>query len=363
MILTDEHYAPSLRWRMAEYQALMRLTPPVKDRVVPLICLPDVEFDFESRQPKRTVHEYIAPFPKRFRAKWSKRPAWVTLSEKIASGRMNDGTHVLDYIFDQLRGFGTRAIPAISLAADENTVAAAGRAIACDQLGTGIILRLEDLMVGNSGRKVDALIASAGTTRNAADLIIDLQAPNFKPQAVFVNLLIAALDRLEDLHVFRNLVLLSTAIPDAFASVALGTDRIPRRDWSFYLALLAALPTGTRRPTFGDYTIVHPDFIARDMRMIKPRGKVIYTTTKNWVTRKGRAFRGNESQMREHCQEIIGNAAFAFKGSAFSYGDDYIDKCAKGQAGASNLTRWKGVGINHHITFVVKELATLAAAT
>ena len=126
MILTDEHYAPSLRWRMAEYQALMRLTPPVKDRVVPLISLPDVEFDFESRQPKKTMREYIAPFPKRFRAKRSKRQAWVTLSEKIASGRMNDGAHVLDYIFDQLRGFGSRAIPTISLAADENTVAAAG---------------------------------------------------------------------------------------------------------------------------------------------------------------------------------------------------------------------------------------------
>ena len=238
---------------MAEYQALMRLTPPVKDRVVPLICLPDVEFDFESWQSKRTVHEHIAPFPKRFRAKWSKRPAWVTLSGEIASGRMNDGTHVLDYIFDQLRGFGSRAIPAISLAADENTVAAAGRAIACDQLGTGIVLHLKALMVSNARSKVDALIASAGTTRNAKYLIIDLQTPNFKPQAVFVNVLTAAMESLEDLHVFRNLVLLSTATPDNFASVALGTYRIPQRDWSFYFAFLAALPMGMgmRRPIFG----------------------------------------------------------------------------------------------------------------
>ena len=362
MILTDEHYVPSLRWRMAEYQALMQLTPRVKDRVVPLITLPDVEFDFETWQPKKTVHEHILPFPKRFWNKWRRRPAWVTLSDNIAAGHMNDGAHVLDYIFDQLHAFNSRAIPAIPLAADMNTVVAAGRAIARDQLGMGIILCLEDLMVSNSRRKVDALTVSAGTTHNATDLIIDLRAPNFKPYAVFASLLTAAMGRLGDLHVFRNLILLSTAIPDTFAGVALGTDRISRRDWAFYFALLAALPSEMRRPIYGDYAIVHPDFVARDMRMIKPRGKVIYATTENWVTRKGRAFRGNEAQMQEHCQEIIGDAAFAFKGSTFSYGDDYIDKCANGQAGASNLTRWKGVGINHHITLVVQDLATLAAA-
>ena len=113
---------------------------------------------------QKKVHEHIASFPEKFRAKRSTRPAWVTLSEKIASGRMNDGAHVLDYVFDQLRGFGSRAIPTISLAADENTVAAAGRAIVCDQLGTGIILRLEDRWSVIQGAR-DALIASAGTMR------------------------------------------------------------------------------------------------------------------------------------------------------------------------------------------------------
>ena len=45
---------------MAEYQALIRLIPPVNDRVVPLICLPDVEFDFESWRPKRGARAYRA---------------------------------------------------------------------------------------------------------------------------------------------------------------------------------------------------------------------------------------------------------------------------------------------------------------
>ena len=95
MILTHEHYVPSLRWRMSEYQALMRLKSQVKDQIMPLICLPDIEFDFESRQPRKTVNDYIHPFPAKFLSKWPNRPAWVTLSEKIAAGRLGQWNSLL----------------------------------------------------------------------------------------------------------------------------------------------------------------------------------------------------------------------------------------------------------------------------
>ena len=49
-------------------------------------------------------------------------------------------------------------------------------------------------------------------------------------------------------------------------------------------------------------------------------------------------------------------------GSDYSSGDDYIAKCANQEEGASNQTRWKAVGINHHITHVLDDLSTLAAA-
>ena len=81
-----------------------------------------------------------------------------------------------------------------------------------------------------------------------------------------------------------------------------------------------------------------------------------------WGTRKGGAFLGNEIQMHEHCQAIIDAPSFVFQGSGFSYGDNFIEKCAKHEVGASNLTRWKEVGINHHMTMVVNDLATLSAA-
>ena len=248
------------------------------------------------------------------------------------------------------------------MSVDTETIVAASRVIAQDQKGLGIILRLVDLMTPGMNDRVDELTASMGFALDETDLFIDLGAPNFRPYATFAKALINALLPMGDMSLFRNLVLISTAIPQTLSNIAKGIDQILRHDWLFYNILCATLPLDMRHPVYGDYTIVHPDFVALDMRMVRPTGKVIYTMTKAWGTRKGGAFRGNEIQMHEHCQAIIGTSSFAFQGSDFSYGDNFIEKCASREVGASNLTRWKEVGINHHITTVVNDLATLSAA-
>ncbi len=47
-------YVPSLKWRLAEYQALCRLHEPVKDRITPLINVPPLEWYFEEKKLKKT---------------------------------------------------------------------------------------------------------------------------------------------------------------------------------------------------------------------------------------------------------------------------------------------------------------------
>jgi hypothetical protein len=93
------------------------------------------------------------------------------------------------------------------------------------------------------------------------------------------------------------------------------------------------------------------------MRMVKPAGKLIYTTKDQWLVRKGAAFRGNESQMYVHCDHVVKSGHF--RGAAFSFGDDYIAKCATKAEKPSTPTRWKTIGINHHIMQVLDEVASL----
>lgn len=360
MILTKDMYVPALRWRMAEYQALLRLTASAKERVVPFITIPEREFDFDSWQPKKTIHEHVYPFVSRYEKKWRGRPAWIAVHRSIADGVMDDGRDIITYVFDGLRKFDSKAIPSIGLDAAKGLQSSVKAIIKQDGQGVAISVRLEDLMKKDAFAQIAALCGSFGINESEVDLIIDLGAPNFEPHDAFSTALIAAIRRLGDLNRFRNFVLLGTAIPETFKDVAKGQDELPRQDWLFFQAFLAKLPSGIRKPNYGDYTIVHPDFTPQDMRKIKSAGKIVYTTAKSWWVRKGGAFRGNEEQMHGHCAALL--ASGIFKGNGYSYGDDYIGKCAIKKAPPSNLTRWKDVAINHHMTRVLDDLSTLGAS-
>ncbi len=133
------------------------------------------------------------------------------------------------------------------------------------------------------------------------DLIVDLGAPNFEPYGTFSGALITALRRLGDLNRFRNFVLDGHRNSGDVQGCCQG--RISCRVTTGYFSrrFSSRLPTGIRRPNYGDYTIVHPEFTPADMRKIKSAGKLVYTTGKSWEVRKGGAFRDNAGQMHGHC--------------------------------------------------------------
>lgn len=220
-------------------------------------------------------------------------------------------------------------------------------------------------MSGNSEDKVLKLVGKLSLQLKEVDLIIDLRAPNFEPYQQFARALIEILNSYRDLSAYRNLVLISSAIPESYGQIAKGIDEIPRHDWLFYKTLHATLPQGMRRPVYGDYTTVNPEFSLNnlDMRMIKPAGKIIYTTPTIWATSKGRAFRDHPEDMIDNCRTIVSDPKFQFQGADFSDGDHYIAQCAAGEKGTSNLTFWKRVMINHHITAVLNDLANYHASS
>lgn len=360
MILTSGMYVPALRWRQGEYQALFRLTNEVKDRIVPHITIPEIEYDFEEQRPKKSAQEHVHPFASRYKAKWDKPPAWIGVHKKIVGKPMDDGRDIFSYVFDALRSSEANAIPTIPLGADEATINAVSAIIKTDSLGAAISVQLEDIMKPNLGVRIAGLAKILGISINETDLIIDIGAPNFEPYDTFAKAMVAALGKLSTLDEFRNTVLIGTAIPESFKDIGKGADVIPRHDWMFYCTLIGNMPKDMRHPNYGDYTIVHPEFTPVDMRKIKAAGKVIYTTPASWAVRKGGAFRDNPAQMHAHCASLVSSGNF--KGAGFSSGDDYIAKCATHKEGPSNQTRWKDVAINHHITHVLDDLAILGAA-
>src|SRR5579863_8139527 len=139
-------YVPSLRWRTGEYQALAALSDAAKKRVVPFIVVPEIEFDFEEWKNKKTVQEHVEPFPKRFKTKWSMRPAWIDVHPKIQIERMDDGRLPVEYIFDELLKAGSNAVPVTSLDAPNEINAAVYKIVRRDGRGVGVRARIEHIM-------------------------------------------------------------------------------------------------------------------------------------------------------------------------------------------------------------------------
>jgi hypothetical protein len=356
MAPTVDFYVPAIKWRTGEYQALLKLSDAAKDRIVPLITIPPLEYDFEDGEPKKTVQAHVGSFPKRYKAKWKTRKAWIDVDPSLHAAKMDNRLTVYAHVFEELRKFGAEAVPVSSLDCKAEVIAAIAAIVRKDKKGVAVRTRLEHIMLADFGKRLVELLGRLKVDIEQTDLIVDLGTPAYEPYDVFCGALAVALSKIESLEAYRCFVLIGTAFPDSLKDVAVPGGFVDRHDWKFYRALIAILPSNMRRPWFGDYTIVHPAFtVGMDMRMIKPAGKLVYTAKEQWMIRKGGAFRDNPKQMHDHCDHVVKSGRFL--GPAFSSGDEYIALCAQKQAGHSTLTRWKEVGINHHIMHVLEDLA------
>lgn len=360
MIIKLNTYVPALKWRQSEYQALFRLSDAAKARICPFIMVPAIEFDFEDNEPKKTVQEHIAPFAKRFKDKWKGRPAWVEVDKSLRTQKMDSGVNVVGHVFTEVRKLKATAVPVAALDCEPDALTAVAAAVEIDGRGVAVRARLEDLMKPSFNKQLGDMLVQLGVSHPDVDLIVDLGAPAYEPYNIFSKALAGTLAKVQSLEKFRSFVIMGTAFPESFQNVAVPGGVLPRHDWLFYKEFVATLPKTLRRPAYGDYSIVSPTFVANfDMRLVKPAGKVVYTTPNEWVVRKGGAFRDNRTQMHGHCAHIVKLPSFC--GAGYSSGDEYIARCAKKEkdAGPSTLGRWKEVGISHHIMHVLADLATL----
>jgi T4 beta protein len=360
MNVTSFTYVPALKWRQAEYQALLRLSDAAKSKIVPFIMIPPIEFDFEEGEPKKTTQEHLQAFPKRYKDKWNARPAWIDIDVQLHAGTMDNGVDVLTHVFSELRKFDARAVPVSSLDYKPSVINALAKIATKDKRGVALRARLEHIMLADFGKRAANHLQQLKVTFADVDLIVDLGAPSYEPYVAFSGALVAALSKIPQLHDFRSFVLIGTAYPGSMQDISIPGASVERHDWLFYKKLTASLPKSMRRPAFGDFTTVNPAFIANfDMRFVKPAGKLVYTTKDQWAIRKGGSFRDNPKQMHSHCAHIVGSGLF--RGASYSNGDDYIARCARKEkdAGPSTLTRWKEIGISHHIMHVLEDLASL----
>lgn len=357
MVIAATAYVPVLKWRQGEYQALWRLNDAQKARIVPLIEMTPPDFDFEQWQPKKTIDEHLGKFAGRFKQKWGEHPALLDAGLLDPAARMIGGTHPLLWLMQQVRPNGAHLIPVTSFERDPDYQSAVRIAQAVD--GHGVTLRcgLEDVADPDFADNVQALAETLEMKVSELDIVIDLKSPNFEPFDGLAMLLSNILSASPVFQVARSLTIVATAFPPSMAEVTGPIQFISRREWLLYKALKGLLvAAGTRCPAFGDYAIATPELPQGDMRLLKPSATVRYAVNDGWIIAKGLNVRNNGfEQYRGCCGAVTGSVSYL--GAGFSPGSKYIECCRSGVAATGNLSTWRWVGTNHHMTKVVHDLA------
>lgn len=348
-------YLPVLKWRQGEYQALFRLTDDIKDRILPLIVIPPVEYDFEEQRPKKTVQEHVEPFAKRYATKWGNRNSLIDLHASLEASAMDSGILVITHVFESLRPLSMSATPVIRMSQSMDYLSAIKSIISHDKNGVAIRLKMPDLIDLSLNDRIDNLIRFLELDYSEVDLIVDLEVPDsFEPYSVFAKALSVAIKKISSIVDLRLIAIVGTSLK--LSEIRKPGGEPVRHEWLLYKELSREI-SDVCQLVYGDYTIETPDFISQDMRLLKPAGKIIYTLEKSWLVPKGTSFRDDNAQMVTHCKSIVESGYYC--GEGYSTGDKRINETFHGIQGPGNQGTWKEVGVSHHITFVVNQISKL----
>lgn len=352
------HYVSVLKWRMGEYQALMRLGEAIKDRVVPLFEIPTEGWNFETEAPMRSLDDHLSNFGDKLFSKWSGRLCFVDSPYLDGASQLSNGVHHIEHIFQQAVQAGCMAIPVIGLQRNPAYVAAIQSVAEIARQGVCIRLERDDFGPMLSSF-LQSLISMLGLPVQAIDLIIDLEASIGTSVPLQASTWASCLRAVSSAP-WRTLSIVGTSFPATLGAADYRPHgRTPRYEWLAYKQLMHMLSAFERKPTYGDYATSSPNTGELDPRMVDPNAKIKYTADDEWIIHVGaQVKRFGRGQYQTMCQNIVNAVPAFFMGAGYSWGDAYILGCATGAEGTGGTSTWPSVATNHHVTKAVRDVAS-----
>ena len=361
-MFSHKHYVPVLKGKMGEFRALSHLPQQIRVKLTPFFDIPRPEPNWGRR-----FDEYLTKKASYIHNNWGiDRAIFVDHFDLKLALRTLTGQHYVKFSFDKLRKYGVQAIPVTGLDRDGDYNAAVARAISLDKRGVALRLQKEDIEAFSSTlEKIRDLLTDLSVRKKDVHLILDLRDIYQDDLAQNVDDAVEFLSNCGDLKVWKTLSLAASGFPEHMGGVYKNSmqliSRIELELWERVLSR-AKKKNLTRYPAFSDYCICHPDILDFDLSM-NPSANIRYTLLRDWLIVKGAGLKkkinGRMSrdygQFFELAKKLRSNRNYC--GQRYSYGDRYIYNCRRGVEGPGNLTKWREVGTNHHLTLVAEQIA------
>jgi hypothetical protein len=267
---------------------------------------------------------------------------------------------VVTWFVEECAAGGLLLAPTISTAHDAAYRAAAVNA--ADAVGASVMIRLgpsewADLGSPLGTGRLLGLLAETRRSHDQVHLMFDVEAEVSATPAVTAAALRPALAALPHAAEWASVTVAGTGMPVGTAAV--GRDNIaelPRLEWELWQSLSEP---GRRPTTFGDYCVQHPDPMSDfNPLYMDSSAQLRYTIGRSWFVARGQGMKvAGPPQIHVLAEQVVNHAEFA--GAAFSWGDGWLSTCAARACKPGNQGVWRKVTTNHHLAFVVSQIASL----
>lgn len=332
------HYVPVVRFKRAEKVALQELASQARAGMTPLLeVVPTADYS-----PNKVADE--------IRTHWGPSPFFLDLNHLLES---QDGDLVLT-MNGAIRSHGLPSIPVIGLRNGRRFQVAVSMVVALEKRGVCIRLFPEDLQRSSLQVDLERLVHNLGLTPEHVDLIADYRLiSEFNPPYE------SLCRRLPELNRWRTFTVISGAFSRDLSDYEKNRQHLRcRDDWLSWKNQIA-LPNLPRYPTHGDYTIQYP-LLVDPPEYPNVSASIRYTADDYWVIMRGEGMNTGPGSSQYAANAELLCSRDEFCGVTFSAGDRYIynlyQRIGRGPGSAETLLR---AGINHHVTFVIDQLANL----
>jgi len=348
-------YFPCLRWKKGEYDAVRALKLTTKQKILPIIEVPEMGFDFEKRKIPSTIEEHTKEFLKHLWNTWKHQSFLIDCH--LLYGKTVNGINPIKIIFENFLESTPFAIPVIDTKTDRKDFDILYKYTQEYNSDICIRLSLEDISIMNSTPFIQSILDRFSVDEKQCIIIIDIGYHTYEPFDQFIDVLSDQYTKIISGMNFSKIILLGTSFPSSIGRLAYGENTIVRKEWLFFKEILKKLSNSNiKLPNYGDYHINNPRVTEIDFKKVKSSTNIRYTITDNWKIYKGPNARDYGSIYYPSLCKILLQEDF-FSGAPFSSADTYIYKCGNKGVNLGNQTKWREIGTNHHIEFVVKELS------
>jgi hypothetical protein len=275
---------------------------------------------------------------------------------------ISDGTNATLHGYALLKAFGRSVTPAYGFERNDALWDSLGEI--ARGFGKGFCFRLsrDDLAEYSFDDVWSQIIertAQMKLSQDQVDLLLDMRHIDGDDTVALAESIISFLFHNPNIAGYRSVVIAgSSALKNVGGIEKDGTGEVVRQELHLWSTLWRDMPD-TVKPTFGDYGVIHPDF-SDQAASPNVNAKIRYTAGDKIIYYRGHAL---HKPIKDYDQyhKLAGrvSADRRYVGRTKSYGDRYIDDCAKRLIKPGSLATWVIADMNHHICYTARQLSRL----